>query len=52
MLRSAYPAMASTAERILKDRASSYEPRFKKRGGKIGNSKMNGNKFVASFYDK
>jgi len=41
-----------TAERILKDRASSYEPRFKKRGGKIGNSKMNGNKFVASFYDK
>ena len=41
-----------TAERIMKDKASSYEPRFKKRGGRIGNSKINGNKFVASLYGK
>ena len=36
----------------LKDYREKGKKVFKKRGGKIGNSKMNGNKFVASLYGK
>ena len=42
-------------DRMFSDRASSYEPRFKKKGGVIKKSRggmINGNDLVSSYYEK